>query len=139
MTILYVEESSDDVLFFGRALKQIAPKVPWRVVVDLEQAKCYLIGEGKYEDRKQYPFPTLIIAGMKLPDGEGIELLKWAQARRELSRVPFCLFDGVPDHLREPLPDPRRQQYFEKPSLLREWPVIIQQMLTWSEGVCCET
>lgn len=91
------------------------------------------MGKGIYEDRNQHPFPTLVIAGAKLPDGKGIDLLRWAHARPELSDLPFCVFDGIPQHLREPLPDPTHHRYFEKPSRLGEWPLTLQQIFTWSE------
>ena len=133
MTILYVEQSDDDVLFFARSMKEIAPGVAWQFVVDIQEAKCYLKGQGIYEERNRYPFPTLVIATSKLRDGKAVELLRWAHARPELSLMPFCVFDGMPEHLREPLPDPTLHRYFEKPARLREWPVILQQILTWSE------
>ena len=133
MIILYVEDNADDVLFFTRSLKKIHPAGQCRVVTSFHDSKCYLVGEGTYKDRKQYPFPTLVIATAKLPEGKGLDVLRWAHSRPELSRLPFCIFDDMPEHLREPLPDPTRQRYFEKPSSLREWPLILQQILTWSE------
>jgi len=46
-------------------------------------SKCldYLEGRGEFDDRKKYPFPSLIIANLRI----GLEVLKWCARTRTTS------------------------------------------------------
>jgi hypothetical protein len=129
MTILYVEENDDDLFFFGRSLKQVTPTTEWRHVATVHAAKCYLEGEGIYENRTEYPFPDAALIDSKFSDGTGTEFVEWATARHEFARLSLALFTDLPPDLREPLPD--GAHYVQKPSRLGGWPRLIQQMLEW--------
>jgi DNA-binding NarL/FixJ family response regulator len=43
---------------------------------------AYLRGEGKFADRERFPYPSLLITDLKMPDGDGFRLLE------QLSRTP---------------------------------------------------
>ena len=129
--ILYVEHSSDDAFFFARSLKRLAPKMQFRHVNTIHDAKCYLKGEGTYQDRNEYPFPDLVIADSKLSDGPATELLLWTKSRPEFAALTFCLFTDLPPHLRgrvlESLAD--KICLLDKPSHLADWNPVIQRIL----------
>jgi CheY-like chemotaxis protein len=124
MVILYVDPNDDDAFFFAHALKQVAPGAICKRVVSCHEAKCYLKGEGRYENREEFPAPQLVVADSRLPDGSGLELLQWARSQPDLISLQFCLFTD-PGYPRE-LPT---NCVFEKPNALKEWPEVIRGML----------
>lgn len=81
--VLIAEDSEDDRFFLVRAIHQHAPRL--QVVGEVhygEQAMAYLIGEGQYADREQYPFPELLILDFKLPHKSALEVLRWLQTQK---------------------------------------------------------
>ena len=75
--LLYVEDNDSDVLFFRRAMGQVASPAPLYVVTDGAQAIDYLSGAEPYGDRAVHPFPSVLLLDLKLPRKSGLEVLKW--------------------------------------------------------------
>lgn len=73
--ILLVEDNHDDILFIRRAFNKAQIINPLKVVEDGEEAMAYLLGQGRFGDRKEYPFPALILLDLKLPRISGYEVL----------------------------------------------------------------
>ena len=76
-TILQVEDDSNDVFFFKRAMKKAGAANPIQVAEDGQQAIDYLQGAGKFADRAQFPLPGLVLLDLKLPYVMGMEVLRW--------------------------------------------------------------
>ena len=133
MVVLYVDDSKDDAFFFGRALKKISPATEWRHLFDTHEAKCYLLGEGAFSDRARYPFPQVIVSDVKLPDGTGVELLRWIRSQTAWKDLPFCLFTEVEEKVRRELGHELNASVclFSKPSQPADWPDVIDRMLKW--------
>jgi len=55
---------------------------PLQCVRTVQDAICYLKGEGMYSDRTIYPFPTLLFVDLHLGDGSGFDILRWIQAHK---------------------------------------------------------
>ena len=129
--ILYIEKSTDDLFFFVRSLRKVAPNMEWRHVSTVRDAKSYIKGEGIYADRTKYPFPDLLLTDFKLLNGTGPEFLKWAESQHETAHLPFCLFNDLPVHLRGDLPasNPAGICLVEKPAHLDDWPSVLKQIL----------
>src|SRR6266480_1683529 len=90
-TILLVEDSEDDVIIIRRAFEQGAIPNPLAVVRDGEEAVAYLSGEGKYDNRKSYPLPVLVLLDLRLPRMDGFEVLRWIRQQPHFSRVPVVV------------------------------------------------
>ncbi len=61
-------------------------------VMDGEEAKAYLLGEGIYADRSKYSLPQVIVLDLKLPRTDGFELLKWLRNHKDFARLPALVF-----------------------------------------------
>lgn len=82
--LLLVEDNEDDVFFMKRALKDAEINNPLQVAADGQEAIEYLSGSGKYQDRQQYPLPTLILLDLKMPRRSGLEVLEWMRSQPAL-------------------------------------------------------
>jgi CheY-like chemotaxis protein len=89
--VLWVEDSPDDVLLIGRAIRKAGLEPP-ALVRDGREAVEYLSGSGPYADRSMYPFPTLVLLDIKLPKVSGFEVLHWIREHEETSRLPVVMF-----------------------------------------------
>ena len=90
-TILQVEDDPNDVLFLQHAMKRAGLANPIRVASDGQEAIDYLQGVGKFADRDQFPFPSLVLLDLKLPDVMGLDVLKWIRQQSGMNLVVLLL------------------------------------------------
>lgn len=81
LPILVVEDNEDDVFILNYAFKEANLKNPLHIASDGQEAVEFLAGEGKFSDRTQFPFPTLVLLDLKLPLKSGLEVLEWIQGQ----------------------------------------------------------
>jgi len=86
-TLLIVEDEENDVLFLKDALRKANILSPIQVVEDGRLAMDYLAGVGKYADRKSYPLPSVIFLDLKLPQVNGLAILKWIREQSDLPPI----------------------------------------------------
>jgi CheY-like chemotaxis protein len=99
-TILLAEDNEDHVTLIKRAFVHARLLNPVRVVNDGQEAIEYLNGDGKYADRKEYPFPALLLLDLKMPNKNGFEVLEWIRqqpALRNLRVVVLTTSDQIFD------------------------------------------
>ena len=60
-TILVVEDDKNDQRLIERAFRGVGVKGPIHLVDDGAAAIAYMMGEGKFADRNQFPYPTFIM------------------------------------------------------------------------------
>jgi len=94
MVVLHVEDDPNDVFFIRHAFEKVAPGAFLHAVTDGELATRYLSGQPPYDDRAQYPFPTLVLMDLKLPKRTGHEVLEWMRARPETRGMPVVIFSS---------------------------------------------
>ena len=90
-TILHVEDDPNDVLFLQHAMKKAGLANPIRVAEDGQEAIDYLQGAGKFADREQFPFPSLVLLDLKLPYVMGLDVLKWIRQQPGITLVVLLL------------------------------------------------
>jgi CheY-like chemotaxis protein len=96
--VLLVEDDPDDSFFTDRALKKVlSPASAVLVLSSGEEAIHYLAGEGKYSDRATFPFPTIVITDLNMPDGDGFTILEFLQGNVAWSVVPRIMFSSSDD------------------------------------------
>jgi CheY-like chemotaxis protein len=84
--VLYVEDDESDV-FMMRRMRRAWQKTgfpnPLLVVRDGQEAAEYLVGNGEFADRAEYPLPTLMLLDLRLPRMSGFELLAWLRGQED--------------------------------------------------------
>ena len=57
------------------------------LVRDGEEAMAYLAGEGKFQDRAEFPFPDLVLLDLKMPRVDGFEVLRWIREHPKIRNL----------------------------------------------------
>jgi CheY-like chemotaxis protein len=90
--ILHVENDTDDIFLTQRAFKKVGIANPTPAVENGEQAVSYLLGNGKFGNRKDYPLPSVILLDWNMPLMSGSDFLRWLRAQAgPVRRVPVVV------------------------------------------------
>ncbi|MHB8578554.1 MAG: response regulator [Ignavibacteriaceae bacterium] len=89
--ILLVEDNKMDIVLTLDAFREAHLSNKIHVVHNGEEALQYILGEGKYFDRKTYPIPNLILLDLKMPGIDGFEVLKRIKNTPEIKRIPVII------------------------------------------------
>jgi CheY-like chemotaxis protein len=93
--VLLVDDDPMQQLLSERALKKaLCSLSTFLTVRSGNEAIAYLIGEGPFGDRAAFPFPTIIITDLNMPDGDGFDVLEFLQSNPAWSIVPRILFSN---------------------------------------------
>src|SRR5437588_4296729 len=98
-TILYVEDDEHDVFFLRRAFRTQSPELRIENVTSVADAIEYLGGQRQSSNRKEFPFPDLVISDVTIPGGSGFELVRWIRQKPECSKLPVILLTGTAEEL----------------------------------------
>ena len=90
-TILIIEDEEAHAELTHRAIRKAGNANRIDIVPDGEQALDYLFNRGKYTDKKEYPYPGLILLDIKLPGIDGIEVLKHIKEHPTLRQIPVIM------------------------------------------------
>lgn len=90
--ILIAEDDENDAIILERALRKVGIENPFRFCRDGTEVIEYLRGVGQYQDRKQFPFPRVLITDLKMPKMGGLEVLKWLHQHTECNVIPKIVF-----------------------------------------------
>jgi CheY-like chemotaxis protein len=94
LTILIIEDDPNDVLLLRKALSRAGIKDPIQVATDGAQAILYLQGDGEYQDRSRFPFPSIIFTDLKMPRMSGFDVLQWLRTHTECSVIPLIILSA---------------------------------------------
>jgi CheY-like chemotaxis protein len=97
ITILAAEDDEDYAFFIGRALENMNIARPLPVLSDGEQVINYFSGEGKYADRRLFPFPDILLTDLKMPRMSGLEVLAWLQENHDPATIPTIVLSSSSD------------------------------------------
>jgi len=94
VSVLYVDDNADDEVLFEKAWRKAGLPHSWRVARTLSEARAYLkhlVEQGKCDAR----WPCLIVVDATLPDGDGLEIVKFVRRIPEIKHVPVVLVSGI--------------------------------------------
>lgn len=91
LQILLVEDNPDHAELVRRSLEQLPPPLRSHWVEDGETALAYLLGDGQYADREQFPEPDLVLLDLHLPRMDGLEVLRRVQAQQKLRSLTIVI------------------------------------------------
>jgi CheY-like chemotaxis protein len=90
-TLLYVDDSSDDLFLFQKACSQASVSFHLRSLSSGREAMEYLEGAKQYSNRSSFPIPDLVLLDLKMPVPNGFEVLGWIRGHAELKGLPVCV------------------------------------------------
>jgi len=124
-TILVVDHDPNDLIFLDRAFRAIGVKDPIHTVSGGQEAIAYMMGEGKFSDRRLYAYPTFITTDLKMPGADGFSVLEHLKNNPEWAVIPTVVLTASQDlddikkaymlgassyHVKPSSPDALRQQ-----------------------------
>jgi CheY-like chemotaxis protein len=134
-TLLIVDDSEADRYLLTRAFRKHTSVYRVQAVSCGREALEYIAGQGQYADRQKYEFPSYIITDLKMPDGDGFEILCRVRSNRALSIIPVIMLSGSAD-----LDDIRQayefgaSAYFVKPATSEALENLVRKIHDyWSE------
>jgi two-component system response regulator len=74
---LLADDSEDDALLLELAFQRLERFRLVRGAMDGRQTIAYLRGEGEFSDRSKHPFPHLLLLDLRMPRGDGFDVLRW--------------------------------------------------------------
>lgn len=92
--LLLLEDSEEDVFLFRRAVTKVGRAVELQHVHDASEAQQYLLGLGKFQNRAEFPSPSVIFSDLQLPGQGGLQFLEWLRAQPRLRAVPCVIYSG---------------------------------------------
>ena len=96
-TILVVEDDPHDQIFIVKAFRDLGLTGAILAVHDGLEAIAYMMGEGKFSDRAQYPYPTFIITDLKMPGADGFDVLEHLKANPAWAIIPTVVLSSSTD------------------------------------------
>ena len=98
LRILLIDDDVDDQFLAQLALEKVLPpKSSVAVARNGDEAIAYMIGEGVFADRDRHPFPSLVITDLKMPNGDGFDVLEFLQNNPAWNVVPRLMFSSSAD------------------------------------------
>ncbi|HZV37113.1 MAG TPA: response regulator [Verrucomicrobiae bacterium] len=140
--VLLAEDDEDEVFLLERSMKKMRLRIDLQVVRDGEQALAYLRAEGKYRDRRQFPFPAFLLLDLCMPRMNGLEVLAAIREDPKLTRLTVVMLT-VSEHQADicRASDLHANSYLLKPSDLTQLDEMVLTLekywLAWNHcGPC---
>ena len=94
---LLVEDEEDDTLLFERAWRKARLQNPLVKVRNGIEAALYLTGEGRFSDRAEFPFPSVMFLDLGLPGVSGLATLESIRASYPRAELLVVVLTGTDD------------------------------------------
>lgn len=89
--ILIVEDNPNDAEMALRALQKNNLTNRVKVVEDGEKALDFIFTRGEFADRKNIPYPKIILLDLKLPKVDGLEVLRAIKRDPDTKIIPVIV------------------------------------------------
>jgi CheY-like chemotaxis protein len=98
--VLYAEDDPRDVELMQRAFTKAGLADRLKIVTDGKEAIVYLAGNGKVADRREFPWPVLLLVDLKMPRKTGFDVIRWVRQSPQFVTLPTVVLtasDADPD------------------------------------------
>ena len=89
--ILIVEDNPNDAEMALRALQKNKLTNKVKVVEDGEKALNFIFARGEFADRKNIPYPKIVLLDLKLPKVDGLEVLRAIKSDPDTKIIPVIV------------------------------------------------
>lgn len=98
--ILLAEDDPEQAEQARRAFKRYCFVNPVFVVSDGTEVLSYLLGEGKFADRNEYPLPSLLLLDLRMERMHGFDVIRWVRAHPDFRHLPIVVLTS-PDEINQ--------------------------------------
>jgi CheY-like chemotaxis protein len=105
-TILLADDEANDRFLIERALKKLNTGCVVHAVASGDEAIAFPKGIGAIQDRERYQFPGYVITDLKMPNGDGFDILNFLKHNPQLSIIPVVVFSASADGMTSARPMP---------------------------------
>jgi CheY-like chemotaxis protein len=96
-TILVVEDNPDDRLMIESGFRKVGVQGPIHLLGGGDEAVAYMKGEGPYADRGRFAYPSFVMTDLKMPLGDGFEVLSFLKRNPAWSIIPTVVLSASSD------------------------------------------
>jgi len=89
--VLLVDDRVEDSAPLQEHFEAFAGTYQLRVVQSGLAAQAYLRGDGKYSNRRKYPFPAAVLLDLGMPEMDGFQVLDWIKSQPMLKHLPVAV------------------------------------------------
>lgn len=128
--ILHLEDSVDDALLLRFGLDSAGYSGMLVLLDDGEKGQAYLLGDGEFSNRTQYPLPDLIVCDLKMPRVSGGGFLMWRNKLPQFLNIPVTILSAsdMEGDIQMAL-ETGAERYFVKPLTIDGWNNVARNIL----------
>jgi CheY-like chemotaxis protein len=93
-TVLYIDDSADDLFLFRHACQEAQVSFILRLAHGCHEAMRYISGADQFADRDVHPLPDFIFLDIKMPEMDGFEVLNWIRTQPSVSQTPVAMYSS---------------------------------------------
>ena len=93
-TLLYIDDSRDDLFLFEKACSQAGVSFHLECVDSGKEGIDYLQGARKYSNRSKFSIPEVVLLDLKMPPPDGFEILQWIRNDPRCQDLAVCVFSS---------------------------------------------
>ncbi len=134
--ILLAEDDDDHYLLIKNAFQGTHLQEHLYRVVNGVELMNYLLHEGKYQNRQEYPLPLMIILDLNLPKKDGREVLKEIKLDPNLKEIPVAILTtSINEEDKINSYNLGAKYFIKKPVLFKEYVEIIKLLQQCWSGI----
>ncbi len=95
--ILVIDDNTSDLGLIERAIKSCSSDSKLVLMDNGQESIAYLMGEGEYSDRDQYPYPSMIITDLNMPMIDGFDILEHMKINPSWEVIPTIVLSSSQD------------------------------------------
>ncbi|MRS03940.1 response regulator [bacterium] len=95
--IMVIDDNSNDLALIVKAFENNSIKTNILCIDNGHDALAYLMGDGVFADRKQNPYPSMLITDINMPGVDGFDILDYLQSNPAKEIIPTIVLSSSED------------------------------------------